>query len=336
MGEILSNYLNSFSILGLALTITITLYFLAKGADQLVDGAVAISMEWGVPKVIIGATIISLGTTLPEASVSIMAAIQGNPHLALGNAVGSIIADTGLIIGLATLMGHLPVDPFLVQRQGRLQLGSGLLLVLVSLPILSTKPGGNISQLVGIGFLGLLLLYIIFSIRWSRNSNLANFQEEGILATDQGRGFSAFPRLILGIVLVIGSSVVLIPTVEITALRLGIPQSVIAATLVALGTSLPELVMSITSVRRGHGELALGNIIGADILNVLFVTGGAAAVTREGLAVPSNYYFLQFPAMIIVLVLFRLFTSGGRGAITRVQGLILLSAYIIYIGLNYL
>jgi len=124
--------------------------------------------------------------------------------------------------------------------------------------------------------------------------------------------------------------------VETIAIRISIPQSVIAATLVAFGTSLPELVTAITAVRKGHGEIAVGNIIGADILNVLFVVGTSAAVTKGGLNVPSNFYKLQFPAMIIILGAFRMFSKNSDANITKKEGFFLLSIYVIYLILNYM
>jgi cation:H+ antiporter len=117
--------------------------------------------------------------------------------------------------------------------------------------------------------------------------------------------------------------------------RIGIPQSIIAATLVALGTSLPELVTAITAVRKGHGELAVGNVVGADILNVLFVVGSAAAVTSGGLAVPASFYKLQIPTMLIILIIFRLFSRGKKEQITKIEGLTLLLIYVVYIVLSY-
>lgn len=142
-------------------------------------------------------------------------------------------------------------------------------------------------------------------------------------------------KLVIGIALVIVSSKVLIPSVEIAAIRIGIPQSVIAATLVAFGTSLPELVTAITAVRKGHGELAVGNIIGADILNVLFVIGSAAAVTKEGLLVPTNFYKLQIPTMLIVLVAFHIFAKNKDEVITKTEGAFLSGMYFVYLILNY-
>ncbi len=322
------------------------LYVLSKGADILVDQAVGLSVQWGVPKMVIGATVVSLGTTLPEASVSVLAAVNGNPDLALGNAIGSIIADTGLIIGLAALIGYLPVDRIIVKRQGKIQVAAGFLLALVSIPFFSASHG-NISQWMGWIFIGLLVLYIYFSIKWARNSALAGIEPAAGKPSAKTKNSVPEPavqkkpliirmlKLFCGIALVIVSSKILIPAVEITAVRVGIPQSIIAATLVALGTSLPELVTAVTAVRKGHGELAVGNIVGADILNVLFVVGSSAAVTSGGLNVPVDFYKLQIPAMLVILVVFRLFSRGNNERITKIEGSVLLTVYIAYIILNY-
>lgn len=142
-------------------------------------------------------------------------------------------------------------------------------------------------------------------------------------------------ELFVGIILVIGSSKILIPAVEISAVRVGIPQSIIAATLIALGTSLPELVTAITAVRKGHGELAIGNVVGANILNVLFVVGGAAAVTLGGLDVPLNFYKLQIPTMLVILIVFWLFSKDENKEIDKKEGCLLLLIYIVYLILNF-
>lgn len=331
MESIIHSHLASFPTLVLVLIVAVMLYTLSKGADILVDEAVSLSLHWGISKMIIGATIVSLGTTLPEACVSVLAAVNGNPDLALGNAIGSIITDTGLIIGLAALIGYLPVDQMTIDRQGRIQLFSGILLAVVSIPFLSKGDTGNINQWMGWFFIILLVAYIYISINWSRKSGEA----ETDLTEEKSPLIVQILKLLLGIILVLGSSKILIPAVEISAIRIGIPQSVVAATLVAFGTSLPELVTAVTAVRKGHGELAIGNIVGADILNVLFVVGSAAAVTRGGLDVPFNFYKLQIPTMLIVLLTFRVFAKSKSNEISKLQGLILFGIYIVYLILNY-
>ena len=312
----------------LLIAIAFMLFILAVGADMMVDAAVNLSRRWGVPQGVIGATIVSLGTTFPECAVSVAAAVQGEPDIALGNAVGSIICDTGLILGLANCMSPLPLERQVVGRQGWMQLGAGGLLVVACFPFATPaaafQTGGHLPRAMGIGFLALLALYIGFSIRWARqaNDNAAATQTSG----DAGTGRTML-RLVCGAVMVVVSSKLLIPLVRETALRLSVPESIVGATLVAFGTSLPELVTAVTAVRKGHGALAVGNVIGADILNVLFVAGAAAAVTPGGLAAPVHFFRLLFPAMLIILVVFRagVLTSGDR--LKRPFGIVLLAVY---------
>ena len=314
---------------------------LAKGADILVEQAVSLSRRLGVPKMLIGATVVSVGTTLPEAAVSVLAAVRGVPGLALGNSVGSIIADTGLILGLAILIGRVPVERHLVSRQSWIQVSSALLLVLASVPYLALRglftDGGRLPQPVGIAFLLLLGLYLWRSISWSR-ATPGGAPDDAVDAdaAEANAPLVALAWLALGVVMVLLASNVLITAVEELALRLRIPDAIIAATLVAFGTSLPELVTAVTAVRRGHGELAIGNVLGADVLNVLFVSGAAAAVTRGGLAVPPQFFYLFFPAMLFVVLVLRFGISRtGTGHFSKAFGFALLAAYVLTVVLGY-
>ncbi len=337
MEELLITTLEGFPLIALVGIAAFSLYILGKGADILVDEAVSLSVKWGIPKMIIGATIVSLGTTLPEAAVSVGAALQGNPDLALGNAVGSIICDTALIIGLASFIAPLTFDRDTTNRQGWFQLGAGFLLVAVSIPWLTIKGGfsidGSINRFVGFGFVALLIIYLVYSVKSVKKTD--NIDGVGvvdeIVEHESSSDVVVLIKMTAGIALIIFSSKILIPTVEISAVRVGIPQSIIAATLVAFGTSLPELVTAITAARKGHGELAIGNIIGADILNVLFVVGVSASVTGAGLIVPSTFFTFQFPVMIIALLVFRGYTLFAKGAITRRHGAVLFGIYLIYL-----
>ena len=317
--------------------IAITLYFLGKGADLLVEEAVTLSTRWGIPQTLIGATIVSLGTTTPEAAVSVLAAVQGDPDIALGNAVGSIICDTGLILGTAALIAPLPLNRKIVNRQGWLQLGAGFLLVIACLPLGSLgttfSEGGRLPRVIGFVFLVLLVAYMWQSIRWSRD---VDSTMEATESHDESANMVlVVVKLVFGIVLVVAASSVLIPAVKIVAERLNVPESIIAATLVAFGTSLPEFVTAVTAARRGHGELAVGNVIGADILNVLFVAGASAAVTGSGLEAPTHFFRLLFPLMLFILVVFRvgIFVSGDK--LKRPFGIVLIGAYLFVTILSY-
>ncbi len=303
------------------------LYVLARGADLLVHEAVVLSRRSGIPKVVVGATVVSLGTTTPETVVSVLAALQGRPGLALGNAVGSIICDTGLILGLACLIAPLPLDRRIVGRQGWIQYGSGLLLVALCMPWADLSaalgPGGRLPRWTGFLLLGLLAGYMYLSVRWTR----AEDGEGGDNGFAEGL-FKALLKLAAAVALVVGSSSVLIPAVAEAAERLGVPEAVIAATLVAFGTSTPELVTAVTAARRGHGELAVGNVVGADILNVLFVTGAATAATPGGLAVPTEFFTLYFPSMVLILTVFRVGVAVSGTHLRRVFGAVLLGTYL--------
>ena len=327
------------------LVIAVALAVLSKGADLLVDNAVVLSLRSGIPKVVIGATVVSLGTTLPEAAVSIFAAIQGNPDLALGNAVGSIICNTALIVGTAALIRPLPVYRDVTDRQGWIQFGVTVFLVVagfLSLLGAGADSGswvGRIPRWLGLVFVVLLGTYLVVSIRQSRSSRGAAVSLEPPLEAGQVEEHPGvivpLVLLALGVALVVFASRMLIPAVEIVAVRAGIPQSIIAATLVALGTSLPELTTAITASRKGHGELAVGNVIGANILNVLFVVGASASVTAGGLVVPTIFFTLQFPAVLIMTFLFRGVTLRKASLVTRPWGVVLLVMYIGYITVSY-
>lgn len=301
-----------------------TLYVLGKGADILVDEAVLLSVKWGIPKMIIGATIVSLGTTLPEVTVSVLSALKGSAGLAMGNAVGSVICNTGLILGTSSLIAPLPFKKNVVSKPNLILCGSAILLILCSVVF-----KGRVPQYIGFVFLVLLALYLIWTIKSVKTSS--SEEEESADSST----LVIILKLILGVVLVVLSSKILIPTVQETALRCKIPETVIAATLVAFGTSLPELITGITSAKKGHGDLAIGNVIGANILNNLFVVGASASVTRGGLAVEKNFFYLLYPSMLFMLLVLLLTLKFSKDSLKRGVGLILLLAYLAVTVLSY-
>jgi cation:H+ antiporter len=194
-------------IFALLAAIGVLIVILGKGADLLVEEAVRLSFHWNLPTIVVGATIVSLGTTLPEAAVSVMAALKGEPDIALGNAVGSVICDTGLILGLATLMSPLPLKRNMVNRQGWLQFAAGCLLIVSCIPFFSlhdtfTK-GGMLPRFMGVFFLLLLLCYLWFSFRFAKHEPQTAATETHPLVHGQVSGLSCFFKLMLGIGLVV-------------------------------------------------------------------------------------------------------------------------------------
>jgi cation:H+ antiporter len=318
----------------LLLIMAASMFVLGKGADWLVEDAVTLSLRWGMPRVVVGATIVSLGTTTPEAVVSVMSAVQGRPEMALGNAVGSIICDTGLILGIACLIAPLPIDRRIANRQGWVQFGCGFLLVGLCVPwtnlAATFKTGGTLPQAAGFLLVALLVIYLIWSVRMAKSAPTEKAEGEHADEHADANIWRAVGRMALAIALVVLSAEVLIATAETLAVRFGVPREIVAATLVAFGTSLPELVIVVTATLKGHGELAIGNVIGADILNVLFVAGVAASVTPKGLAANPNFFYMQFPAMLFILTVFRIGIWTARdGKLRRPFGVILLGTYVV-------
>lgn len=326
------------------------IWLLSIGADLLVEAASQIALRLGMPKVVIGATLVSLGTTTPECAVSVMAAWQGNGGLALGNAVGSVMFDTAVIFGGGCLLARLPVDRFLLSRQGWVQFGSGLLLAVVSYGLyVAYGDQAAITQPFGALFLVLLGVYLWVSVLWSRQQMriVAEATAESLpaapapteeLSLDEADSLMVnLARLVGGLALVLVGSRVTIVAVTILARRLEIPEVVISATLVATGTSLPELIVAIAAIRKRHPELLIGNVIGADILNILFVTGASAVAQSLPIIDPASsdpYVFLRLhlPTMMLMLAYFRICiaTSMNRGYFLRWMGVPLLIGYVLF------
>jgi cation:H+ antiporter len=298
----------------------------------MINGAIALARLTRLPEIIIGATIISLGTTLPEVFVSVTAAWTGNPGLALGNGVGSIICDTGMILGLTCLLARVPVDKYILNRAGFVQLGAATLMVLLSLHAYYISPEApTLQRWVGILFLILLVGYLYLSFRWSKENTAPNTDDDPV---GMDNIFRTVVSLVGGLVGIFIASRILIPSAAEGAIRAGVPQDVVATTLVAFGTSLPELVTAVTAVRKGHPQIMVGNVVGADVLNCLFVVG--AATVASPLHVPPNFFILHFPAMLLILYSFRLFIHMNKdGWFKRIQGAWILGIYFGYLLLQY-
>lgn len=336
-----------------------------KGADYLVEGAAGLAKRLGMPEVVIGATIVSLGTTSPEAAVSVLAAFSGDAGLAIGNGVGSIIADTGLIFGMGCLLTRLPADKFVLSRQGWVQFGSAVMLAALCYFLWATQgTDATIERWAGIVFTALLVGYLAISVQWARQHPVGGVTPDAVAAVDapalpSGENTpGAPPHQVHGLGLLIGMGIggllmvivagdLLVSSVTTVAERWQIPDAVIASTIVALGTSLPELVTGITAIRKGHPELLVGNVIGADILNVLFVIGVSSLAVplplietdALGQIVPGGNTILtiMIPTMLIMLLFMRacIFKAVRTGGFDRWMGVPLVAMYVGYIVVSY-
>lgn len=330
----------------LVATAIASMALLIKGADLTVDGAAGLAYRFGISEVIVGATIVSLGTTTPEATVSVVAAWKGNPGLALGNAVGSVIADTGLIFGVGCLLAVLPANRYVLRRQGWVQFASAMLLAGVCYTAFNANgDAAQVTRSMGMLFLSLLVIYMFLSFGWSKKDSAKHSDDASVISQQESKkisGVMLLATLVIGLAIVITASHILIGSGTTIASRIGVPEVVIAATLVAFGTSLPELATAVASLAKGRGELLVGNVIGADILNVLFVIGASATaaplpIIDQTASIPAIFLYLHLPVMMLILIVFRILIAiaSRSGSFSRWMGVPLLVIYASYLVAQY-
>ena len=281
---------------------------LLKGADWFVDGASSIASRFGIPQLIIGLTIVAMGTSLPEAFVSITAALKSNAAITIGNVVGSNILNVGIILGITALIRPLHIQNSTIKYEMPFMILVTLVLILLGINTTISRLDGIIMWLFFLGY-----LYYIFKM--SKNQ----MEETEIKQTN--------PLFIpLGLICLMMGSNFAVDAATNIAISLGVSQRFIGLTIVALGTSLPELVTSVTAARKGNADIAIGNIIGSNIFNILFVVGSSALITP----VPFEYHFIidSFVAILIGLVLY-LCTKKTR-VLDKKAGILLLVTYSIY------
>ncbi len=300
------------------------LVLLIKGGDWFVDGATDIAEHFHVPELIIGATVVSLGTTLPEVMVSATSALSGHGEIAYGNAIGSIICNTALIAAITVAVRPAPVDP------KSLVLPVGFFFAAAAVYCVNAYLTGYFGRPIGAVLLLLLGLYLYFTVRQGLKNPTQTAQEEQ--SPQERTLWKSIVMLIVGAALIAVGANLLVDNGTLIAQALGVPESVIALTFVALGTSLPELVTAITSLVKGHGSLSLGNVIGANILNLVLVSG-VATILRPFTIPQSNTLFginaslvLDIPLMLFVMA-FLTIPALVTKKLHRSQGIILLLVY---------
>jgi cation:H+ antiporter len=301
------------------------LLLLVWSADRFVEGAVAVAAHYAVPPLLIGMIIIGFGTSAPEMMVSTIAASNGNPGLALGNAYGSNIANIGLILGMTAMICPIAVQSVVVKKEIPILVGitglSALLLI-----------DGDLSRIDAFILLGVFVALMAWSVfEGMRNRNDAmglEMQEE--IDAHHTKPAMAFMWILVGLALLIGSSHLLVWGAVEIATGLGVSDLVIGLTVVAVGTSLPEFAASMAAARKGQADLALGNILGSNLFNTLVVVGIAGVISP--FAVPQEILDRD----IIVVGLFTVslfvvcFSFKGTGIINRLEGTLLLAAYVGY------
>lgn len=300
------------------------LVLICAGGDRLVDAAVAIAKKLNIPQIVVGATIVSLGTTLPEILVSTTAAFDGSAAIAAGNAFGSIICNTALIAGLSQ-----SIRPAEKVGAASIAWRSAFFFFVIGAMEIYGCIAGAYSRTSGVLLLVAFIVYACLNVRLSSG-------EEDEEDTGSGEDVSIPRQLLILVVcaalLYVGANL-LVDNGILIAQALGVPERVIAVTFIALGTSLPELVTSLMSLVKGYGNVGLGNVIGANILNMLLVIGIPAAV--QGIPLERQTLMVDIPLAIAVMAIL-LVPILVRKKSSRVQGLVLLGIYIVYCIVSFL
>ena len=301
------------------------LILLIKGGDWFVEGATGIAHRFHVPELLIGATVVSIGTTLPEVMVSATSALGGHGEIAYGNALGSIICNTALIAALTIAIRPSETD--------RKTLKTPVIFFFIAAAIYTVVAytTGRFSRGVGILLLAVFVIYVIINIRQVKKLPQPQTSSEPESENSNTTAKDVFLLVIGAVLLAVGANL-LVDNGTLIAQALGVPESVIALTFVALGTSLPELVTAITSLAKGHGSLSLGNVIGANLFNLVLVSGTSA--TLAPFDIPSSKTIAGMNASLVVDVPLTLFVMAfltlpalKRGKLSRVQGIVLLVIY---------
>ncbi|MCC5883637.1 MAG: calcium/sodium antiporter [Halomonas sp.] len=308
------------------LAIAAGLVLLVWSAERFVDGAAATSSRLGVSPLLVGMLVIGFGTSAPELMVSSLAASQGNPGLALGNGYGSNIANIGLILGLMALISPLAVHSSVIRRELPLLVGVTLLSALLMW-------GGVIGRIEGSLLLLLLATMIGYSIWQARRSSadaLASDTEESLQAHPMSLRAGVIWTLVGLALLVVSSRVLVWGAVEI-AVGLGVSDLIIGLTIVAVGTSLPELAASFSALRKGEHDLVVGNVVGSNLFNTMGVVGLAAVI--HPIEVGAEVLMRDWSLMAVMTVLMTVFAIGWRGRpgrINRVEGAVLMAMFVGY------
>jgi cation:H+ antiporter len=306
------------------------LALILKGGDWFVAAAVRLAEFLRMPRVVIGSTLVSLATTIPELVVSIMAGARGESGLAVGNAVGSCICNIGLILGVAAALRQVEVHPRILRTPLLAMFLAGVALFLLTLDLTLSRGQGAVLLLGG-------AVYFAWDFwqhwRDRRPRDLAEAKaiEQERVATPwawlQTKAGTGVQFAVAALLVVVGSRWLVDGAVHVAA-RLGIPPIVIGLTVVALGTSLPELVTAVTSARQSVSDLAVGNVLGANIANLTFIVGTAAVIQEVTLSRFTQA--LNFPALLLVMALLLWLLLTDR-RVTRREGVVLLGAYGLYL-----
>lgn len=301
---------------------------LVKGADIFVEGSSNLAKALKIPTLIIGLTIVAFGTSAPECAVSVIASLKGNSDIAIGNVVGSCICNTLLVLGIAGLFGNLACKKKIIERDFTYSILSNIILIIMcSAAIFANNSIKEISRTNGALLICFLIIYV-YSLLMDAKNTIRNNKEKNNEETLYKLTFKDILFIILGLIGIVGGGELVVNNATSIAKIIGISDRVIALTVVAVGTSLPEIVTSVIAVKKGENDIALGNVIGSNIFNIFMILG------LSSIAKPLTYTLDSYIDMIIMLaasiLVFVLFSIKKK--LSKKECIVLLISYIAYIG----
>lgn len=327
----MQNIINGLPIVAVILLLAVGFAFLVKGADFFVEGSSSIAKKLKVPPIIIGLTIVAMGTSLPETAVSVTASLVQNNELAVSNVVGSNIFNLMFVIGVCSILTPIMVQKATVVRDIPLSLGCALFLLVLGISGLGDKAGMTLGHADGVIFLIVFAGYIFTMVRSAMKARAAGqkVEIEGVEECDNMKELSygkSILFLIVGAAAIAFGGDLTVDTASRIAIELGMSQTLVGLTIVSIGTSLPELVTSVVAARKNEVDMAVGNAVGSNIFNILMVLGISSAISPVAL-IREN--IIDIVLLMVFSVMVWIF-AGTRKKIERKEGIIMVVVYLIY------
>ncbi len=327
----MQNIINGLPIAAVILLLAVGFAFLVKGADFFVEGSSSIAKKLKVPPIIIGLTIVAMGTSLPETAVSVTASLVQNNELAVSNVVGSNIFNLMFVIGVCSILTPIMVQKATVVRDIPLSLGCALFLLVLGISGLGDKTGMTLGHADGVIFLIVFAGYIFTMVRSAMKARAAGqkVEIEGVEECDNMKELSygkSILFLIVGAAAIAFGGDLTVDTASRIAIELGMSQTLVGLTIVSIGTSLPELVTSVVAARKNEVDMAVGNAVGSNIFNILMVLGISSAISPVAL-IREN--IIDIVLLMVFSVMVWIF-AGTRKKIERKEGIIMVVVYLVY------
>lgn len=327
----MQNIINGLPIVAVILLLAVGFAFLVKGADFFVEGSSSIAKKLKVPPIIIGLTIVAMGTSLPETAVSVTASLVQNNELAVSNVVGSNIFNLMFVIGVCSILTPIMVQKATVVRDIPLSLGCALFLLVLGVSGLGDKAGMTLGHADGVIFLIVFAGYIFTMVRSAMKARAAGqkVEIEGVEECDNMKELSygkSILFLIVGAAAIAFGGDLTVDTASRIAIELGMSQTLVGLTIVSIGTSLPELVTSVVAARKNEVDMAVGNAVGSNIFNILMVLGISSAISPVALIRENIIDIVLLMVFSIMVWIF----AGTRKKIERKEGIIMVVVYLVY------